>query len=199
MSGTKSMRALGDSGVLPVPQVLVEADANGRSEKTHGRRWLTLKRFLAATIALSALLLVGGPAAAKGPPDIVSFEDEVVAVNPCTGEVHTLFLSLSLRIHEFNNEAGDRHHFNIHESIDIETSDGFSGTLVGAVIDNGAGLFGSEETTGMFAAAENAVLSNPATGQRIRFQFHDHLTLVDMELIVDNFTLVLECMAANGA
>lgn len=158
-----------------------------------------MKRFLVATIVLSALLLVGGPAAAKGPPEVVSFEDQVVAVNPCTGEVHTLFLSLSLRIHEFNNEAGDRHHFNIHESIDIETSDGFSGTLVGAVIDNGARLFGSEETTGMFAAVENAVLSNPVTGQRIRFQMNVHVVLVDMELIVDNFTLIPECLGANGS
>lgn len=158
-----------------------------------------MKRFLAAMIALSTVLLVVGPAAAKGPPEIVTFEDEVVAVNPCTGEGHTLFLSLSLRIHEFNNEAGDRHHFNIHESIDIETSDGFSGRLVGAVIDNGEGLFGSEETTGLVAAVENAVISNPETGQRIRFQMNVHVILVDREPIVDNFTLVLECLGANGA
>lgn len=142
--------------------------------------------------------VVATPAATGGPPEIVTFEDQFDDVNPCSGEVHTLFSTVTLRVHQFDNEAADRHHANIQFFVQISTSDGFSGTVVGPDIQNGAGLFGSEEGTGMFASMANGVLSNPQTKQRIRVHGNIHVTQVNMVAIVDNFTFVLECLGRTG-
>lgn len=148
-----------------------------------------MKRALVATAAMSALVLVAGPAAANGPPRTIEFTDTFEAFNPCTGEPHMVTGNFTLREHAFDNEAGNRHHFNIQFFIDVVTDDGFSGKAVGPDIDNGAGLFEDEEGTGMFQSIINVNLSNDA-GQRIKVHGNLHFNQVDGVPIaeVDNFS-----------
>ena len=163
-----------------------------RHRKGKSRR-AALRAALTA-VAIMVVPVVATSAAPGGPPEIVTFQDQFDDVNPCSGEAHTLFSTVTMRIHQFDNEAADRHHANIQFFIQISTSDGFSGTIVGPDIQNGAGLFGSEGGTGMFASMGNGVLSNPETKQQIRVHGSFHVTLVNMATIVDNSTFVLECV-----
>lgn len=153
-----------------------------------------------ATVLLLAPVLLGlmaGPGSAKAPPEVITFEAEPFTdINPCTGEEHTIFSTLTLRIHEFEVETSERHHFNIQFFVDVRTSDGFSGKVVGPDIDNGSGLFGGEEGTGMFATMANGVISNPDTGQRFRVHVNGHFVQVNGVPKVDSFVFELDCLGA---
>lgn len=157
-----------------------------------------MKRSLVLGIvpAAVALLVAVGviPATAKGPPEIVEGEFSFVDVNPCTDEEHVISVEFVDRVHEFNNEAGNRHHANLHSRVHVNTSDGFSGTVVGQVVDNGAGLFGEEEGQGMFVDRFSGVISNPDTGQRFRVQLRVHITVVKGALVVDRDSFVAACL-----
>lgn len=148
-----------------------------------------MRRAFVAMAALCALVLVAGPAAANGPPTVIEFTDTFEALNPCTGDPHMVTANFTLREHAFDNEAGNRHHFNIQFFIDAVTDDGFSGRAVGPDIDNGSGLFEGEEGTGMFQSIVNVNLSNDA-GQRINIHGNFHFNQVDGQpiAIVDNFS-----------
>ena len=78
---------------------------------------------------LALLLLIGslfalttGGALANGAPLVIPFESQFDAFNPCTGEVTTLSLSRELRTHQFHNEAGDVHHYNIILVADLQST-----------------------------------------------------------------------------
>jgi hypothetical protein len=137
-----------------------------------------MTRSLATMFAVCAVLVVGGPAAANGPPEVILAQDAFVDVNPCTGEPATVMLDIVILSHAFDNEAGNRHHMNSIGFVDVTTDDGFSGRQVGVDIDNGKGLSGEEEGTGMLQSVVNANLSN-GEGQRILVHFTLHLNQVD--------------------
>jgi hypothetical protein len=149
-----------------------------------------VKRSLSSTIGVAVLLLVGGPAAAEGPPTMILAQDQVTGSNPCTGEGHTLTFDIVILEHLFDNEAGHRHHENSLFFIEVTTDDGFSGRSVGTFIDNGAGLFSEEEGTGVLQNTFNINLSNDAH-QRIKVHGNLHFNQVDGEVIafVDTFSL----------
>jgi hypothetical protein len=92
-----------------------------------------------------------------------------------------LGIRLTLRIHDFDNEAGNRHHGNVQFFFDVVTDQGFSGQGVGPDIDNGNGLFGDPEMTGIFQSIFNLNLSNDA-GQRFKIHGNVHFNQVDGEL-----------------
>jgi hypothetical protein len=165
-----------------------------------------MKRRLAFGAVAAVLVVATGvaPATAKGPPEIVVDEFEYQDVNPCTGEEHTIFVRMTLRIHEFYIEGGNRHHYNTQFTFEGTTSDGFAGTVVGPDVHNHTGpagepsIFEDEEGTGMFAGTGNGVFSNKETGQRYRVQFHGHFTLVKGVVKVDNFSDTLECLGKGA-
>ena len=151
-----------------------------------------MKRFLPVSIGLAVLLLVGGPAAADGPPTVILAQDQIIGPNPCTGEDHTLTFDIVILEHTFDNEAGDRHHENSLFYIDVTTDDGFSGRSVGTFIDNGAGLFSEEEGTGMLQNTFNINLSNDAH-QRMKVHGNLHFNQVDGEVIAFMDTFSFRC------
>lgn len=157
-----------------------------------------MKRSLVLGIVPAAVVLMVAvsmaPATAKGPPEIVEGEFSFEDVNPCTGEEHEVTVGFTDRVHEFDNEAGNRHHANVHSVARTTTSDGFSGKVVVQFVDNGAGLFGEEEGKGMLVDRFSGVISNPDTGQRFRVHLNAHITVVDGVLIVDRDTFVAECL-----
>ena len=166
-----------------------------------------MNRKLIVTLCVSLALVVAmgaAPATAKGPPEIVVEEFELQDVNPCTGEEHTVFIRMTLRIHEFDNEGGNRHHDNTQFIFDTTTSDGFAGTVVGPDVHNHTGpsgepsIFEDEEGTGMFASTGNGVISNKETGQRFRVLIHGHFTLVNGVVKVDNFSESFECLGKSA-
>jgi hypothetical protein len=145
----------------------------------------------------SALGLTGAPAGADGPVETFPFEFEFQDVNPCTGEVATVRFTGVERVHEFFNEAGDVHHFNVLSSATIETSDGFFGRETFVTVHNAEGLFGprEEEDRGMVIEIDNATLRNPDTGQRIRVHGASILVYVsEDENVVEKATFVVECL-----
>ena len=111
---------------------------------------------------------------------------------------------MTLRIHEFDNEGGNRHHDNTQFIFDTTTSDGFAGTVVGPDVHNHTGpsgepsIFEDEEGTGMFASTGNGVISNKETGQRFRVLIHGHFTLVNGVVKVDNFSESFECLGKSA-
>jgi hypothetical protein len=166
-----------------------------------------MNRKLIATLCVSAALVVAmgvAPAAANGPPVIEVEEFEYQDVNPCTGEEHTFFVRMTVRIHEFDNEGGNRHHYNTQVTFEGTTSDGFAGTVVGPDVHNHTGpagepsIFEDEEGTGMFAGTGNGVFSNKETGQRFRYKVHAHFTLVNGVVKVDNFSETYECLGKGA-
>jgi hypothetical protein len=136
------------------------------------------------------LVLMAAPGSANAPPQIETFEDQFTDVNPCTGEEHTIFLTGTARVHGFEVETAERHHSTVHISVDIQTSDGYSGTVVATEI----GLGEEEEGTGMFASMGNGVITNPDTGERFRTHFNAHFVQVGGVPKVDSFVFVLECL-----
>jgi hypothetical protein len=151
---------------------------------------------------LALLLLIGslfalttGGALANSAPLVIPFENQFDAVNPCTGEVTTLSLSGELRIHQFYNEAGDVHHYNIVLVADLQTTDGFSGSEVLIAVHNAEGPFAptEEEERGMQVRIDRYLVTNPTTGQVAWARFTLHLTYVDGEFVVNTDTADLEC------
>jgi hypothetical protein len=154
---------------------------------------------------LTLLLLIGslfglaaGGALANSAPLVIPFEDQFDAVNPCTGELTTLSLSGELRIHEFYNEAGDVHHFNVILVADLQTTDGFSGSEVLVNVHNAEGPFAptEDEERGMQVRIDRYLVTNPDTRQVAWARFTLHLTYVDGEFVVDIDTVEIECHGA---
>jgi hypothetical protein len=166
------------------------------------------KRLLVASVvAGTALVMAMGaaPATAMGPPEVFEFEFEFGPVeNPCTGEDHTLNITETLRVHTFVNDAGDRHHHNIRSSVEITTDDGYSGRGVFNDVHNHEGaddmpILEDEEGTGMVVRADNVMLSNRETGERIRFHSAEQIVVVNGVPKVDRFAFTLECLGRKGA
>jgi hypothetical protein len=152
----------------------------------------------ARMVAVAAALLVAAlaaPAQAKGPPEIVEFTFEFDDVNPCTGEVHTIVVDTIDRVHAFDNDA-NRVHVNALGFFHVTTSDGFSGTVMGPAAFNAT--LDEEDVTGVFTEVFTGVLHNPDTGQRFRFHQLLHVTVVDGVVIVDDFTVVSQCLGSNS-
>jgi hypothetical protein len=148
-----------------------------------------VRRLSVAAAALMLGVMAAGPAAANGPPVEIVFVEVFDAFNACLGGDEEVTATFTLTEHAFNNEAGNRHHANVQFRIDVETSAGFSGFGIGPDIDNGDGLFGDPEGTGMFQSIFNLNLSNDA-GQRFKIHLNVHFNQVDGELkaFVDNFS-----------
>jgi len=152
---------------------------------------------ISATLAVVLLIASGIPAAAKGPIEVITFSDQFTDVNPCTGMEHDISVDATLRIHEFELMDPERHHFNIRLLLDATTSDGFVGRAVATEVDNGGGLFGGEEGTGMFKSLFNGVLRNPETGQKIRIHVNVTFVQVDSDPKVDTDNFVLTCLGPS--
>lgn len=158
------------------------------------------KRWIVYSITLAAvpLLMVAAirPAGASGPPETVVVDEFEFGedVNPCTGETHTIFVSLTDRAHAFDNEAGDRHHRNVIGVFHVRTSDGFSGDLVSPDVLNLSG----DTDTATFTMILVGIISNPDTGQRYRFRSRAHVIEVNGAPIVEDFTTTQTCLGRNG-
>jgi hypothetical protein len=105
---------------------------------------------LVAVAAVAALALGVAAARADGPPIVIPVAVQFQDFNPCTGELDTVSLTGIVRVHEFYNEAGDGHHWNVTVLTDVETSAGFSGLKVQSFVHNADGPFAprEEETCG---------------------------------------------------
>ncbi len=153
-------------------------------------------KHLALLLLIGSLLgLTAGAALADGPPLVIPFENQFDAVNPCTGEVTTISLSGELRIHQFYNEAGDVHHFNVTLVADMQTTDGFSGSEVLVNVHNAEGPFAptEDEERGMQVLIDRYLVTNPETGQVAWARFTLHLTYVGGEFVVNTSDVDLEC------
>jgi len=148
-----------------------------------------MRRLTVAVAVLMLGVLAAAPAAANGPPEEETFVDVFDAFNVCLGAEEEVTATLTLTVHAFDNEAGNRHHFNVQFRFDVETSGGFSGFATGPDIDNGDGLFGDLETTGMFQSIFNLNISNDDTHQRLKTHGIFHINQVDGEVkaFVDTF------------
>jgi hypothetical protein len=158
------------------------------------------RRLAMRAVAAAAALLVAAlaaPAGAKGPPEIVEFSFSFEDVNPCTGEEHTIVVSATDRVHAFDNAHANRVHVNALGFFHVTTSDGYSGTVIGPAAFN-ATANGDEDVTGVFTEVFSGVLSNPDTGQRFRFHQRLHVTVVDGAVVVDDFTVVNQCLGPMG-
>ncbi|MGH2738551.1 MAG: hypothetical protein ACRDHH_07020 [Actinomycetota bacterium] len=142
--------------------------------------------------------ITGSQALAKAPPVVIPFQDQFDAVNPCTGQLTTVLVTGTLRIHQFYNAAGDVHHFNIMSVAELESADGFSGSEVFVNTHNAEGPFRptEEEDRGMQVVIDNIVAHNPDTGQTVRAQFALHLTYVGGEFVVNSTSLSTKCLGA---
>jgi hypothetical protein len=154
-----------------------------------------MRRLAIALLIGSLFALIAGPAWAKGAPLVIPIEDQFEEINPCTGELTTVSLSGDLRIHEFYNEAGDVHHFNVTLVADLQTTDGFSGSEVFVNVHNAEGPFAptEEEERGMLVVLDRFLATNPATGQVLWARFALHLTYVGGEFVVNTETAEIEC------
>ena len=153
-------------------------------------------KHLALLLLIGSLLgLTTGSAWADAPPLVSPVEAQFDVVNPCTGELTTISLSGEVRVHQFYNEAGDVHHFNVVLLADLETTDGFSGSLVRVNVHNAEGPFAptEEEERGMQVFLDRYLLTNPETGQVAWARFTLHLTYVGGEFLVDIDTVEIEC------
>jgi len=86
--------------------------------------------------------------------------DPFEEINPCTDLLHDVFGTFDIRIHNFIlNEDGD-HHSQLHFKFDVETSDGYSGSVVQEIVDNGKGVGGSDDEEFSQSITFNVNLSN---------------------------------------
>ena len=90
-----------------------------------------------------------------------------VEVNACTDLPHDVFGTLDIRIHNFILNADGDHHFQTHFKFDVETSDGYSGSVVQQIVDNGKGPGGSPDEEFSQSITFNVNLSNE-DGQRLK-------------------------------
>lgn len=100
-----------------------------------------------------------------------------------------------LRVHQFYNEAGDVHHFNIVLVADLQTTDGFSGSEVLVNVHNAEGPFAptEDEVRGMQVRIDRYLVTNPETGQVGWARFTLHLTYVGGEFVVNTDSVEIEC------
>jgi hypothetical protein len=148
-------------------------------------------------VVAAALVLGVGAARADGPPLVIPVDTQFPTENPCTGEIVTVSLTGELRLHQFYNEAGDVHHWNVSAVLDGETSDGFVGKDIEESIHNAEGPFAprEEESRGMEVELQNGIARNPETGQVLRL--HTTLLLVyasQEENVVETTSVTLECL-----
>jgi hypothetical protein len=155
---------------------------------------LTIKHLALLLLIGSLFGLTAGAALADGPPLVIPVEYQVDVVNPCTGELTTLSGSGEMRVHQFYNEAGDVHHFNVDLIADLETTDGFSGSEVLVNVHNAEGPFAptGEEERGMQVRIDRYLLTNPETGQVAWARFTLHLTYVGGEFVVNTDSVEIE-------
>ena len=132
---------------------------------------------LFALLAVTSAALIGAVAASAGPPTVRQFTDTFVDVNPCTGLMHTVTVTVT---QYFVSPVLDR---GTHE---ITTSSGF----VGRGQETEVGL--NDE---MFLL--NAMIANAETGQRIRAQLIEVINPATGELQV--FRPTLTCIPAGKA
>jgi hypothetical protein len=150
-----------------------------------------------AVVAVAALALGAGAARADGPPLVIPVAVQFQDVNPCTGELDTVSITGSVRIHQFYNEAGDVHHWNITVLADVETAAGFLGKNVSSSVHNADGPFAprEEESRGMEVEILNVIARNPDTGQVARLHTTFRLVYVsEDENVVEASSLTLECL-----
>jgi hypothetical protein len=154
-----------------------------------------MKHLALLLLICSLSALTAGAALANSAPLVIPFQNEFDAVNPCTGEVTTLSLSGELRIHQFYNEAGDVHHYNVILVADLQTTDGFSGSEVRVAVHNAEGPFTPTdyEERGMQVRIDRYLVTNPATGQVAWARFTLRLTYVGGEFVVSTDTAEPEC------
>ena len=152
---------------------------------------------LVVVAAAAALALNVGVAQADGPPVVIPVDAQIQDVNPCTGELDTVTLTGSLRVHEFYNGAGDVHHWNVTVLTDVESAAGFTGENVQVFVHNAEGSFAprEEEARGMELEIQNAIARNPETGQIVRLHASFRLVYVsEDENVVEATSVTLECL-----
>jgi hypothetical protein len=140
-------------------------------------------------------LVASGSALASGPPETVTLDPIVFSdVNPCTEEMHTVALQLTLRAHEFELTDPARHHGTTLLAGTISTSDEFFGRITEVTVDNGAGLFSGDEGRGMATAVTNGIARNDS-GDAFSVHLLFHVTVVNGEptVVIDQFRL--ECLS----
>lgn len=150
-----------------------------------------------AVVAVAALALGTGAARAYGPPIVMPVAVQFQDVNPCTGELDTVSLTGTVRVHEFYNEAGDVHHWNITVLTDVESSAGFTGENVQVFVHNAEGPFAprEDEARGMELEIQNVIARNPDTGQIVRLHASFRLVYVsEDENVVEATSLTLACL-----
>jgi hypothetical protein len=109
--------------------------------------------------------------------------EQIETINPCTGELDTVTLTGVIRIHEFYNDAGDVHHYNVIIVTDVESAAGFIGTNVQSFVHNAEGPFADreDEERGMEMELQNVIARNPDTGQLVRLHASFRLVYVSEE------------------
>ena len=150
-------------------------------------------------VVVAALALNVGMARADGPPVVMPVNAQIQDFNPCTGEQDTISLTGSVRVHEFYNQAGDVHHWNITVLTDVETAAGFLGRNVQVFVHNADGPFADreEEARGMELELQNAIARNPDTGQIVRLHASFRLVYVsEEENVVEATSISLECLGS---
>lgn len=160
----------------------------------------TSRFFLFVAVVAAAALAVGVAAArADAPPIVIPVDVQFQDANPCTGEMDTVSLTGILRAHEFYNEAGDVHHWNITILTDVESSAGFLGQNVQSFVHNAEGPFAprEEEARGMEVEIQNVIARNPETGQIVRLHATFRLVYVsEEENVVEATSVWLECLGS---
>src|SRR5215203_1328046 len=142
----------------------------------------------AATTAV-AVALAGGSAipAAAATDTVVRPPRTFAAVNPCTGEDHLVTIAQTGSLHTFELSDPDRLHVNDRLTGTLTTTDGFSGTISEAGVDNTASP-DSDEETGAYGSVVFGIARNDSG---LAFSVHGvfHVTVVDGEsiVVVDNF------------
>ena len=147
----------------------------------------------------AALVLGAGAARADAPPLVIPVDTQFQDVNPCTGELDTVTLTGSLRLHQFYNESGDVHHWNLTVLTDVESAEGFFGQNVQTSVHNAEGPFAprEEEARGMEVEVQNVIARNPDTGEIVRLHFTYRLVYVSQEEnVVEATSVTLECLGS---
>jgi hypothetical protein len=114
-------------------------------------------------------------------------------LNPCTGKLHVVTLTLTLRAHEFELADPARHHGTTTLAGTITTSDWFSGRITEIEVDYGSGVFGQPEGRGMATAVTNGIAGNDS-GDAFSVHLLFQVTVVNGEptVLIDEFRL--ECL-----
>ncbi len=105
-----------------------------------------------------------------------------------------------MRVHFF--ELGTdpvRHHFNLHERLDLESAAGFSGSQVTEVVDNGTPEDLAPDEEFSFAVVFNVDMSNDS-GQRLKVHLNFNITIRNGVVVrAEIFKLSFNCVGKPGA